>query len=205
MQPLEQSFFARNTVTVAKDLVGGVLRVIGADGEEVSGRIVEVEAYGGEDDPASHAGKGRTPRSEIMFGPPGFAYVYIIYGMHHCLNFVTEADGTAGAVLIRGMEPVEGRELMAARRGLDPDTAHDRDLCSGPGRLCQALGIDRRWNGVPLVSGLVDPRPSGAGQVRLFHGEGPPGGPAATPRIGIRQATDRLHRFIDPGSDCLSG
>jgi len=205
MSPLQQSFFGRNTITVAQELVGCVLQVVGDDGGEVSGRIVEVEAYGGEDDPASHAGKGRTPRSEIMFGPPGFAYVYIIYGMHHCLNFVTQDEGTAGAVLIRGMEPLVGRELMAARRGVDPETARDRDLCSGPGRLCQALGIDRWWNGLPLVSELDDPGPSGAGQIRIFHGEGPPGGPAATPRIGIRQAADRLHRFIDPGSECLSG
>jgi len=205
MQPLQQSFFARDTITVAQELVGCILQMVGDDGGIVSGRIVEVEAYGGEDDPASHAGNGRTPRSEIMFGPPGFAYVYIIYGMHHCLNFVTEVEGTAGAVLIRGMEPLVGRELMADRRGLDPETARDRDLCSGPGRLCQALGIDRRWNGLPLVSGLADPETSGAGQIRLFHGEGPPGGPAATPRIGIRQATDCLHRFIDSGSDCLSG
>lgn len=205
MSPLQQSFFARDTITVAKELVGCVLQVVGDDGENVSGRIVEVEAYGGEDDPASHAAKGRTPRSEIMFGPPGFAYVYIIYGMHHCLNFVTEVEGTAGAVLIRGMEPVSGRELMADRRGVDPAAARDRDLCSGPGRLCQALGIDRRWNGLPLVSGMADPAASGAGQIWLFHGEGPPGGPDATPRIGIRQATDRLHRFIDSGSDCLSG
>lgn len=203
--PLHQSFFARDTITVAKEMVGCVLHVVGGDGREVSGRIVEVEAYGGEDDPASHAAKGRTPRSEIMFGPPGFAYVYIIYGMHHCLNFVTEVDGTAGAVLIRGMEPILGRDVMADRRGLDPEIARDRDLCSGPGRLCQALGIDRLWNGLPLFAGLDDPATSGAGKIRLFHGEGPPGGPAATPRIGIRQAADRLHRFIDPGSSCLSG
>ncbi len=205
MSPLQQSFFARKTITVAQELVGCVLQVVGDDGGKVSGRIVEVEAYGGEDDPASHAARGRTPRNEIMFGPPGFAYVYIIYGMHHCLNFVTEVDGMAGAVLVRGLEPTQGRELMADRRGLDPETARDRDLCSGPGRLCQALGIDRRWNGLPLVSGLADPETSGAGQIRLFHGEGPPKGTAATPRIGIRQATDRLNRFIDSGSDCLSG
>ena len=203
--PLQQTFFARNTITVAKELVGCVLHVVGDEGREVAGRIVEVEAYGGEDDPASHAAKGRTPRSEIMFGPPGFAYVYIIYGMHHCLNFVTEVDGTAGAVLIRGMEPVLGRDVIVDRRELDPDTARDRDLCSGPGRLCQALDIDRQWNGLPLFGGLDEPATSGAGQIRVFHGEGPPGGPSATARIGIRQATDRLHRFIDPRSSCLSG
>jgi len=204
MEPLQQSFFARDTITVARDLVGCQLQVVGGNGEKVSGRIVEVEAYQGENDPASHAAKGRTPRSEIMFGPPGFAYVYLIYGMHHCLNLVTVADGEAGAVLIRALEPVAGRQSMASRRGLDPEAARDRDLCSGPGRLCQALGIDRLWNGLPLVTDLADSAPSDPGQIRLCHGEGPPGGPVATPRIGIRQATDRLHRFIDPRSACLS-
>ncbi len=197
--PLQQAFFTRKTLTVAEELVGCVLEVGG-----VSGRIVEVEAYLGEEDPASHAGRGRTPRSEIMFGPPGFAYVYLIYGMHHCLNFVTEKEGTAGAVLVRALEPLAGRELMAERRGLDPNTASDRGLCSGPGKLCQALGIDRKWNGRPLVLGLAAPS-SETGRIRLFLGEGPPGGPFATPRIGIRQATDRLFRFIDPNSGCLSG
>ena len=134
IQPLRQSFFARNTITVARELVGCLL-VVEGDGGKVSGRIVEVEAYEGEGDPASHAANGRTPRSEIMFGPPGFAYVYLIYGMHHCLNFVTEAEGTAGAVLIRAVEPVSGRDLMVVRRGLKPEKAGDRDLCVGPGRL----------------------------------------------------------------------
>ncbi len=198
-QPLRQTFFARSTLTVAEELVGCVLEM-----GDVSGRIVEVEAYLGEKDPASHAGRGRTPRSEIMFGPPGFAYVYLIYGMHHCLNFVTEKEGTAGAVLVRALEPLAGRELMAERRGLDPNTSSDRDLCSGPGKLCQALGIDRRWNGRPLVPGLAPPSAE-TGRIRLFRGEGPPGGPFATPRIGIRQATDRLFRFVDPKSGCLSG
>jgi DNA-3-methyladenine glycosylase len=204
MEQLQQSFFGRDTITVAKELVGCLIQVVGDDGAEVSGRIVEVEAYEGENDPASHAGRGRTPRSEIMFGPPGYAYVYIIYGMHHCLNFVTEAEGTAGAVLIRALEPVDGRELMAGRRGLDPRKVSDRDLCAGPGRLCQALGIDRRWNGLPLVPELPETGFPVAGKFRLFHGEGPPGGPAASPRIGIRQAADRLYRFIDPRSAYLS-
>lgn len=199
-RPLRQPFFNRNTITVAKELVGCVLEV----GGNVAGRIVEVEAYLGEDDPASHAGRGRTPRSEIMFGPPGFAYVYLIYGMHHCLNFVTEAEGTAGAVLVRAIEPLAGRELMAERRGLNPGKASDRDLCSGPGKLCQALGIDRRWNGLPLVAELPQPSEE-AGRIRICRGEGPPGGPLATPRIGIRQAKERLFRFVDPQSGCLTG
>ena len=197
--PLSSSFFGRDAVTVARELVGCRL-VVRSGGEEVAGRIVEVEAYGGEEDPASHAGRGRTPRSAIMFGPPGFAYVYLIYGMHHCLNFVTGADGTPGAVLVRAMEPQAGRDLMAARRGLDPSRARDKDLCAGPGRLCQVLGIDLGWNGLPLFG----PGKAPPGDIRVFPGEGPPGGPAATPRIGIRQAKGRLHRFVDAGSHCLS-
>jgi DNA-3-methyladenine glycosylase len=203
--PLRQTFFARDTITVAKELVGCLLQVTGGDGGVVAGRIVEVEAYLGENDPASHASRGRTPRSLIMFGPPGFAYVYLIYGMHHCLNFVTEADGIAGAVLVRAVEPVSGRELMAARRGLDPGSASDRDLSAGPGRLCRALAIDCSWNGLPLVPGLPDSEQPGTGQIRLFHGGALAGGPVATPRIGIRQARDRLQRFIDPSTACLSG
>jgi len=198
--PLEQPFFARSTLTVARELVGCVLQVE-VGGEVVSGRIVEVEAYLGEDDPASHAGRGRTPRSEIMFGPPGVAYVYLIYGMHHCLNFVTEAEGTAGAVLIRAVEPLEGRELMVRRRGLAGPKTRDRDICAGPGRLCRAVGIDLEWNGIPLVPGLHS---TTGGEIRVFPGEGPPGGPAATPRIGIRQAVERPLRFIDASSACLS-
>lgn len=196
---LSPSFFGRDTVTVARELVGCQL-VVRSGGEEVAGRIVEVEAYGGEEDPASHAGRGRTPRSAIMFGPPGITYVYIIYGMHHCLNFVTEAAGTAGAVLVRAMEPQAGRDLMASRRGLDPVRARDKDLCAGPGRLCRALGIDLGWNGLPLFG----PDTASPGDIRIIPGEGPPGGPAATPRIGIRQAKERLHRFVDAGSHCLS-
>ena len=204
MRPVRQSFFARNTITVARELVGCLLEVE-ADGGKVTGRIVEVEAYEGEGDPASHAANGSTPRSEIMFGPPGFAYVYLIYGMHHCLNFVTEAEGTAGAILIRAVEPVSGRDLMATRRGLEPEKTGDRDLCVGPGRLCQALGIDRKWNGFSLVPDLSGLGSGETGQIRIFPGDGPPGGPSATPRIGIRHATDRLNRFIDPRSACLTG
>ena len=203
--PLRQTFFARSTITVARDLVGCGLLVTAAAGREVSGRIVEAEAYGGENDPASHAGRGRTPRSEIMFGPPGYAYVYLIYGMHYCLNFVAETDGEAGAVLIRALEPALGGELMAERRGFGPGKASERDLCTGPGRLCQALGNELRWNGLPLVPGLPGPDSSAPGQIRLVDGKGPPGGAVATPRIGIRQAADRPNRFIDPRSACLSG
>jgi DNA-3-methyladenine glycosylase len=193
---LGREFFARDTLTVARELVGARLHVAWPAGE-LCGRIVETEAYLGEDDPASHAGRGPTPRSAIMFGPPGVAYVYFIYGVHHCLNFVTEQEGAAGAVLIRALEPVHGHQRMAANRGLDPARFRDRDLCSGPGKLCRALGIDQQWNGAPLDGTpphalWISPRRTAPPQV------------AATPRIGIRQAADRLFRFIDPSSHCLS-
>lgn len=167
-------------------------------GVECSGRIVEVEAYLGEDDPASHAGRGRTGRSEIMFGNPGVAYVYLIYGMHHCLNFVTEGNGKAGAVLIRALEPLDGREAMARRRGLDPARCPDRQIAGGPGRLCAACGIDLGWNGFDLA------RPE-AGRDGLWvevRGRAPR--IEASPRIGIRQAADRPYRFVDADSACLS-
>ncbi|MCS7178447.1 MAG: DNA-3-methyladenine glycosylase [Anaerolineae bacterium] len=134
-----RDFFARNTLYVARDLLGQVL-VRWLDGERLSGRIVEVEAYIGEDDLASHARFGRTGRNEAMYGPPGHAYVYQIYGLHHCLNIVTEPEGFPAAVLIRALEPLEGLERMRERRGVvDPLL-----LTSGPARLCQAMGIDRR-------------------------------------------------------------
>ncbi len=139
MTPLPRDFFARDTLQVARDILGQVLvRVL--DGERMSGRIVEVEAYIGEDDRASHARLGRTPRNEAMYGPPGHAYVYQIYGLHHCLNIVTGPEGFPAAVLIRALEPLEGLEQMRQRRGIaDPVL-----LTAGPARLCQALGIDRR-------------------------------------------------------------
>ncbi len=192
---LGTSFFARDTLTVARELLGCVIEVSAAGGA-ASGRIVETEAYLGREDPASHAGRGRTPRSGIMFGPPGVVYVYLIYGMHHCLNFVTEQDGTPGAVLIRALEPVAGRDLMARRRGLDAARCRDRDLTAGPGRLCRALGIDRMWNG----RSLADP---GSG-IRVLDGASAPPEVLVGPRVGIRQAVELPYRFRVAGSGCLT-
>lgn len=147
MSRLPRDFFARNTLQVARDLLGQVLvRIL--DGERLSGRIVEVEAYIGEDDLASHARFGRTPRNEAMYGPPGHAYVYQIYGLHHCLNIVTEAEGFPAAVLIRALEPLEGLERMRERRGVTDPVL----LTSGPARLCQAMGIDRRLDRADLCA-----------------------------------------------------
>ena len=145
MSRLSRDFFARDTLAVARELLGQrLVRVL--DGERLSGRIVEVEAYIGEGDQACHASRGRTRRNATMFGPPGHAYVYFIYGMHYCLNVVTEREEYPAAVLIRALEPREGIEVMRARRGGVPDVR----LTSGPARLCQALGIDRRFDGADL-------------------------------------------------------
>ena len=146
--PLPRAFYARDTVVVARALLGQrLVRVL--NGQCVGGLICETEAYGGTDDPASHAYR-RTPRSAIMFGPPGMAYVYFIYGMHHCLNAVTACDGHPGAVLIRGIFPTEGIEIM---RGQRPRVADER-LANGPGKLCRALGITLALNGVDLTDNL---------------------------------------------------
>ncbi len=140
LRPLSRTFYQRPTTTVAHELLGKLLvrRTQAADAGIQLARIVEVEAYLGERDAASHARRGPTPRAAIMFGPPGFLYVYLVYGMHHCMNFVTEADGTAGAVLIRAATPVAG--FPARPRAL-----------TGPGKLCAALGITRADNGHDLT------------------------------------------------------
>ncbi|MFN2372094.1 MAG: DNA-3-methyladenine glycosylase [Candidatus Krumholzibacteriia bacterium] len=184
MPGLTTGFFSRPVLEVARALVGTVLQVR-TPGGPVRVRLVEVEAYGGEDDPASHAGRGPTPRSRIMFGPAGYAYVYVIYGMHHCLNIVTGDDGAAGAVLLRAAEPLDG-------------LPEDPRLLAGPGRLCRALGIDRTWNGLPVAADLAGPD-----RLRLLPGTPPPR-VAASRRVGIRQAAARRWRFTDPASASLS-
>ena len=181
--PLSRDFFARSVHEVAPGLIGVTLLVDG-----VGGRIVEAEAYDHED-PAAHGYRGRTERNASMFGPPGHAYVYRSYGVHWCLNFVCEEEWVASAVLIRALEPTEGLDEMRARRGLDDV----RVLCSGPGRLCQALGVTREHDGVPL-----DERPFEL----LPRREEPQ--IVAGPRIGITQATDRPWRYGEAGSRFLS-
>jgi DNA-3-methyladenine glycosylase len=135
-----QSFFARSVHTVASELIGATFLVHG-----IGGVIVEVEAYH-HTDPAAHSYNGKTERNAVMFGPPGVAYVYRSYGIHWCLNFVCEEEGSASAVLMRAIEPTHGLAIMRRRRGLD----NEQDLCSGPGKLCSALGITMRHNGLPL-------------------------------------------------------
>jgi DNA-3-methyladenine glycosylase len=188
---LPRSFFARPSPEVGPDLLGRILVRRVGDGTLLTARIVEAEAYQ-EDDPASHSFRGRTNRTEVMFGPPGHAYVYFTYGMHHCLNVVTGSTGEGSAVLLRAAEPLEGLEEMSRRRG----TNDPRALCSGPGRLCQALGIDRAENGLDLVPGR-----------RLWLLEGAPVAPSKMSvgsRVGITSGTERPWRFSVRGDRFVS-
>lgn len=191
MTALSARFYARATADVARSLLGHVL--ISEIGRRVvAGRIVETEAYVGPHDPACHAWRGhRSPRNEALYGPPGTSYVYFTYGMHWCLNAVTEREGFPAAVLIRALEPLAGIPTMRRRRGDVADTA----LCAGPARLCEALGITGALNGVPLTMGrLRIERDRGAGSLPV----------ATTTRIGIRQAADWPLRFVVAGSPWAS-
>lgn len=180
---LARDFFDRSVHEVAPELIGATMLVDG-----VGGVIVEVEAYDHED-PAAHGYGGRTDRNAAMFGPPGRAYVYRSYGVHWCLNFVCEAEGVAAAVLIRALQPGAGVLLMCKRRGV----VEERLLCSGPGRLCQALGITRAQDSRPLDRPPFELRaaPHGVGLV-------------TGPRIGITKAAERPWRYGLKGSKFLS-
>jgi DNA-3-methyladenine glycosylase len=168
-------------VRVAREILGSYLCRREEDGTLSYGRIVETEAYRGEDDPACHAARGRTARTRVLYGPPGLAYVYFNYGMHHLLNAVTERDGFPGAVLIRALEPRRGLRRMMERRSREEPAL----LASGPSRLCQALRIDLSLNEAPLC-----------GPVLFIRGSGtPPASVRSGPRIGIRVGTERRWRF----------
>ncbi|HDL03973.1 MAG TPA: DNA-3-methyladenine glycosylase, partial [candidate division Zixibacteria bacterium] len=147
---LNREFYLRPTLDVARDLIGKYL-VFKTGGKVLSARLVEVEAYIGENDPACHAAVGRTDRNDIMYGPGGYSYVYFIYGMYHCLNVVTENEGFPAAVLIRGAEPVEGIEIMLSQF----DNKKNNGLTSGPGKLCKAFGLSREHNGLDLVGDIL--------------------------------------------------
>ena len=180
---LPADLFARSVHEVAPELIGATLLVDGA-----GGRIVEVEAYDHED-PASHGYRGRTARNASMFGPPGRAYVYRSYGIHWCLNLVCEDVGVANAILVRALEPTQGLDVMRERRGLDDL----RLLCSGPGRLCQALGITREHDGLALDRPPFELLERD-GAVEVLAG----------PRIGITRAADLPWRYTEAGSRFLS-
>jgi DNA-3-methyladenine glycosylase len=193
---MPRGFFARQPDVVARAVLGKLL-VRKTPDALLAGRIVEVEAYFGEGDPAAHAAAGRTARNGVLFGAPGHAYVYFIYGMHSCLNISCEPEGQAGSVLVRALEPLQGLAQMATWRGLTPH-ASPRLLTSGPGRLCQAFGITRAgFNGVDLLSDDSEL------QLREDGYEAP--AILATPRIGISKAAERPLRFAVAGHPCVSG
>lgn len=148
MVKLDRSFYDRPTLKVAVDLIGKVL-VRRLNGRNLAGKIVETEAYVGPSDLACHASRGKTPRTAVMFGPPGVSYVYMIYGFYFCLNAVTESEGHPAAVLIRALEPLENIRTM---RTLRSNPQHDTNIASGPGKLCMALSIDKTLNAVDLAS-----------------------------------------------------
>jgi DNA-3-methyladenine glycosylase len=180
---LPPSFYDRDTEVVAREMLGAILehRV---DGRILRGRIVEVEAYLGEHDPACHAAVGRTKRTDPLYGPPGLAYVYFTYGMHWCANAVTRSEGLPSAVLLRAAEPLGGIDVMRRRR---PRARTDADLCNGPAKLCQAFAIDGTKNRADLSRGPLlilpgDPVPDH--RVRV------------TPRIGISRARDWPLRWV---------
>ncbi len=180
---LGRDFYARPAVEVARDCLGKIL-IHG----RAAGRIVETEAYLGVHDRAAHAWRGVTDRTRVLFGPPGHAYVYFIYGIYECLNFVAEEEGQAGCVLIRALEPVAGIAAMRRRR---PKARRVEDLASGPGKLTLAMGITRRQNGADLTRGPL--------QVRRERNE-PSVEVLVTPRIGITHCADWPLRFVIAGS-----
>jgi DNA-3-methyladenine glycosylase len=188
MPILPESFYARDAVTVARALLGKVL----VNGE-TAGRIVEVEAYLGLQDLAAHASRGLTDRTRVLFGPPGRAYVYLIYGMYECLNLVAEQAGEPGCVLIRALEPMEGIDVMFKRR---PAARRTEDLCSGPGKLTLAMGITRQHNGVN-VTGRESLTVRAARVEEPFE-------IVTTPRIGITQCADWPLRFYIAGNPFVS-
>lgn len=187
MRPGERAFYDRSVHDVAHELVGCIVRH-----GEAAGRIVETESYH-QDEPACHAHTGLTPRTEVLFAAPGLAYVYRSYGIHALLNAVSEEEGVGAAALIRALEPVDGVDLMRARRGLE----RVEDLCSGPGKLTQALGIGLDLNGTPLTGGgpieILPPDPADR-PPRIVRGV----------RIGITKAADLPWRFCDATSRCVS-
>lgn len=189
--PLPPEFYDRETELVARDLLGAVLESVTPYGV-AAGRIVETEGYLGEHDPACHAAAGRTARTEWLYGPPGVAYVYFIYGVHWCVNAVTRPAGLPSAVLIRAIEPVVGIELMQLRRRA---ARNDRELANGPGKLCEALGVTGEHNGMPLD------RPP------LIIRAGSPvadDSVLVTPRVGITKAADWPLRWLVRGSEFVS-
>jgi DNA-3-methyladenine glycosylase len=195
--PLGRAFFAGSPRRVARQLLGKIL--VRTENSPLTARIVETEAYLGENDPAAHAAAGNTPRTAVLFGPPGFAYVYFIYGNHYCLNVSCEAEGKAGSVLFRALEPITGIEEMARARNISLRTPRDLiQLTSGPGRLAQAFAITRsRDNGCDLTTSSSS----------LWIGDDGfrPAKISITPRIGITKAAHHRLRYFLAGNRFVSG
>lgn len=188
-RPLPRRFYRRDSREVAPELLHKVL-VHG----RLAGRIVEVEAYAGGEDPGSHAFGGPTERNAAMFGPPGHLYVYFTYGMHWCANVVCGEPGEGSAVLVRALAPLRGVETMWSRR---PAARREVDLCSGPAKLCQALGLDRSFDGIDLVT-------RERGVTVLDDGMSPPVAPACTTRIGLTAGAEHEWRWYVPGDPNVS-
>ncbi len=192
LDPLPRDFYRRPPEIVAPELIGAIISYRSRTGL-AAGRIVECEAYLGARDEAAHAYRGVTERTRVLFGPPGYSYVYLIYGIYDCLNFVTEPEGSAGCVLIRALEPLAGLQLMQRRR---TKARRIEDLCSGPGRLTQALGITTsRDYGLDVT---------GSGRLSVRRGKAPSPVVEVTPRIGINVCVDWPLRFVEVGSRFLS-
>lgn len=177
-----RKFYEVPALELARNLLGHVL-VSRIDGMLTSGLIVETEAYLASNDPASHAARGKTPRTEIQWGPPGFTYVYLIYGMYHCMNIVSELEGTAGCVLLRGLEPIHGIDTMQQRR---PRAKSETQLCNGPGKLTAALGVRQQHNGVDLTQNILAIH-NYANNRKLDT--------ARSSRIGLTEGIDLPYRF----------
>ena len=198
MTGLPRAFYRRDPRVVAPELLNKLLVRRGDDAaagtDDRVGRIVEVEAYCGGIDPGSHAYRGMTPRNRTMFGPPGGLYVYFTYGMHWCANAVCGDEGEGLAVLLRALAPVDGLDAMRAVR---PRARRDRDLCNGPAKLCQALGLDRAFDGSDLVTG-------DKGVVVCDDGTPPPGTPVRTARVGLSAGAEHPWRWYVPGDPNVS-
>jgi len=186
---LKRGFFEKPTLEVAKKLLGKYLVVQGGK-KLLSGKIVEAEAYIGKNDPASHAFAGMTQRTKLMFGEPGYTYIYLTYGMYYCLNFVTEKKGFPAAVLIRAVEPKEGVDLMLKRRRV----RKSENLTNGPGKLCLAFGLDKRLNGVDLCSDVIWVEDRGEIPQRVV----------STSRVGIKEGREKKWRFYIPENGFVS-
>lgn len=194
---LERAFYARDTLTVARELLGCRL-VHESPAGRTAGRIVEVEAYHGEDDPACHAAAGRTARTAPLYGDPGHSYVYLIYGMYHCFNAVTRSEGLPGAVLVRALEPIEGQAQMTERRlsrrnGSSRPNVPSHELANGPGKLCDAMELTLDHNRIDLTGDTV-----------WIEGGSPPEDVVWTPRVGINVGTERAWRCFEEGSPYVS-